>query len=111
MNKDLAERLKVETEKVAGILSNKEREKNFIGETFTVDKIYPLSDTAAGVSFLKDKSQKKVVLFFYFQADRWWRMVSTDEHCHAMMMFPILKAMIEIGNYDKNFEGLDGIPL
>jgi len=94
-----------EAVKVVGeILSNPDREKNPLGETFTKWKVWPLSDDTATGIYEKDITKKKVAVFFFWAANKWWRIVPTDGHCHGMMMFPAIKSMVELDNYDKDFD-------
>lgn len=104
MNKKVAKDLKLEAEKVALRYSNFERENNFNNETFSVNKIIPMSDSTASVIMNKN-SGKQVVLFFYLLKNCYWLyFVPSDSHIIGMSSFNNYKLRVEEHNFKHNFE-------
>lgn len=90
MKKELALKLKIEAEKVAGRFSRKDREGNVNGEDFTLKGCYALSEYTAFVRFNKTTTKDAVALFFYDNG-RWDYFFPTDNHIFGFRCFEVIK--------------------
>lgn len=88
---------------MANMLSNPDREKNYLQERFTRKRVIPLSDETAAAVYEKDKTKKKVVVFFFWNRGIWWHVPPKDTHVLGMSLFAKVKTEIEEENYDKDF--------
>lgn len=103
MRKEIAISLRKKAAEVAEILSNPNRENNPSGETFEIANIIPLSETTAGVVYLKSSGKLALACFFYVK-DFWLNWLPTDPHLLAMQYLADMKKKIEASNYKQNFE-------
>jgi hypothetical protein len=105
MKKDIAKKLSDRAEEVAKIYSSKTRSQNFNQETFSVNKIIPLSEAAAVVIYEKNTGKRVLCLFLYIRPlDSWFNMFPTDSHLLAFDRVKQYKEEIERYNYGFNFE-------
>ena len=103
MRKTLAISLRKKASEVAHIFSDPQRELNPSGETFEVERIDALSESVAGVIFLKN-SGKRAIACFYFVKNDWRYFFPSDSHLLGMQAFAELKKRIEISNFEENFK-------
>jgi hypothetical protein len=90
MKKDIALKLKIEAEKVAGRFSMKDREGNVSGEDFSLKSCYTLSEYTAFVRFNKTTTKDAVALFFYDNG-YWNYFFPTDNHIFGFRCFEIIR--------------------
>jgi hypothetical protein len=105
MNKDIAELLKEKAVEIAKYYSDKNREKNYSNETFSISKIIPLSEFSAAVEFIKTPSHKKAVaaLFWINAGEGYWiYFFPTDSHLLGMKYFEDIKQKVEENNFSLN---------
>lgn len=103
MRKDIAKSLLERAKECARVFSDKNRVRNYGGETSEVDDILPLSETTACVVF-KKSSEKKSCCFFYLRGDgQWVYFFPSDSHILGMSLFSKHKEQIEGYNFTKNF--------
>lgn len=102
MNKDLATKLKTFSLVIAGRFSRPDREKNPTHGVFTVDHIFPLSDSTAAITFTKN-TDKKAVAFCYAVKGQWYYFFPTDSHLVGMEAIGRYKLDLENFNFPFNF--------
>ena len=101
--------LKEKAAEVARRYSNKARERNTMGDTFTVKEIRPLSEAMAAVFFSKTSGKLMLGVFFYLETQkRWDYFLPTDSHLLGLADIPRLKAEVEKFNFAFNVEDGDG---
>jgi hypothetical protein len=105
MRKDTSIKLRDTAAKVAEIFSNPEREKNGNAEEFRLDKINPLSDHTAAVTFEKSTGKFSIAFFYYVDVNggEWRYFFPTDSHLLGMSLIGQAKQRIELANYGFNF--------
>jgi DNA-dependent RNA polymerase auxiliary subunit epsilon len=103
MEKSKAVMLRDSAEELAKVFSNPNREYNGQNETFKVDKITPMSDLTAVVTYRKSTG-KFAVQFWFWVKDRWWSFFPTDSHIEGMRHMIDAKVKIEQANFGFNFE-------
>jgi len=107
MEKRTAFLLRKRADEVAEMFSSKARAGNHAGETFTIDRIRPLSDLTACVVFDKDPGGKKAVAWFYFinskVKPRWEYFFVSYSHLVGLERVKYILEGIECHNYDLNF--------
>lgn len=94
--------------------SRPDRNKNHSGETFALESIIPLSESAAAVIYLKSSGKKAVAFFFLRwspknETNEWNYFFPSDGHILGFLEFPKIKAEIERENYIFNFDREPGI--
>lgn len=100
--------LKEKAAEVARRYSNKARERNTMGDTFTVKEMRPLSEALAAVIFSKTSGKLMLGVFFYLDAqERWEYFLPTDSHLLGLADIPRLKAEVEKYNFAFNFDDGD----
>ena len=100
--------LKEKAAEVARRYSNRARERNTMGDTFTVKEIRPLSEAMAAVFFSKTSGKLMLGIFFYLDAQkRWDYFLPTDSHLLGLADIPRLKAEVEKFNFAFNVEDGD----
>ena len=72
MDKQVAISLKREAEITAKKFSNVNRDNNFNGETFWIDKIIPLSAQSAMVVYEKTTGKKALAHFIHIRKQKRW---------------------------------------
>lgn len=97
MKKENLKSLKRRAEEIATAYSNPNREYNHTNEVFSMDKINPLSETTASVTFLKNTG-KRAVAFFFLVKNEWKYFFPTDSHILGMRYFHKIKLGIEYLN-------------
>jgi hypothetical protein len=102
VNKDLAVKLREFSLVIAGRFSHPDREKNPTHEIFTVDHIFPLSDSTAAITFKKN-TDKKAVAFCYAIKGGWYYFFPTDSHLVGMEAIGKYKLDLENFNFSFNF--------
>lgn len=103
MKKNLAISLREKASEVAHVFSNPHREYNPNSEIFEVEKIDALSESVAGVTFLKSTGKRALAYFFFVKND-WRYYFPTDSHILGMQAFAELKKKIEVSNFQENFK-------
>ncbi len=106
MKYEIAVELKKAAEELARFFSQPERKAMFTGEDWTLDDIFPLSDTAAAVVYLKTGGKKAVAFFFYDGTGNkksWKKFFPSDSHIVGMEAFSKYKLEIEHSNFGFNF--------
>jgi hypothetical protein len=103
MKKEFAEELESAIKEAATVFSDPSRQYNYEKETFEKGEVFPLSETAAAVVFMKS-SGKKAVAFFYRVKNYWKYFFPTDSHILGMAEFGPIKAQVEKFNYPVNFK-------
>jgi hypothetical protein len=106
MNKQIAKALGIAAREVAHNFSNKNREGNYKGETFSVHEVIPTSDQTA-IVFFKKNTRKLGMGFFYYinrgYSQGWKYFFPTDSHVTGMMATQFYKLEVERINYKENF--------
>ena len=104
MNKEIALKLKAKIDWIANKYSNPNREKNGNNETFSLNKIIPLSEYTA-VAFFNKSSEKQALAFLYYVSyqDGYWGYFFLKES-HVFGMSKITKYLQEVEefNFPKN---------
>jgi len=99
--------LHAEAYRVARIMSDPDRPKNYAKEIFTVESIAPLSEFTAVVIYFKNPSEKRAAAFFYYynvgKNPRWMNFFPTDSHIIGMATFGPYKRRLENENYYMNW--------
>ncbi len=106
MNKEIAQELKTEAERVSGLYSNPDREGNYAGEKFMVQEIIPTSDATAVVIYKKSTGKFALALFYYIArgvSKGWKYLFPTDSHILGFRAFETFKLQAERNNYKYNF--------
>ena len=106
MTKKLALELDKEAKRIAEMYSNPNRSRNVYKETYTVEKIYSMSDSCATVIYKRSKGKKMLAFFYYIKgmAPGWKYFIPTDSHILGFRAFEMLKLKAEIDNYKYNFD-------
>ena len=106
MQKERAQALRKKALEVGLAYSNPDREFNHNKESFTLDKIVPLSETT--VAAIYDKSTgKRAMAFFYWingGGGYWQYFFPSDSHIFGMRKLPDILHKIEQTNFEYNFE-------
>ena len=106
MQKKVAIKLKHKAYEIAKNYSRTDREFNVNNEEFKVDKIEPLSETTAIVTF--KKSSGKFALAFCFHVNMyggtWKYVMPTYDHCIGMERVKEMLFEIEKVNFFQNFK-------
>ena len=98
----IAKELKQEAEHIAKTFSDKKRELNQNQETFTLDKITPMSEYTA-VAVYRKSSGKFAIYFMFYVKNKWFGFFPTDSHLEGMKNMTSTKQKIEEANYSFNF--------
>uniref|UniRef100_A0A6M3XXX4 Uncharacterized protein n=1 Tax=viral metagenome TaxID=1070528 RepID=A0A6M3XXX4_9ZZZZ len=104
MNKDVAIKLKQKIDWIAEKYSNPDREKNGNNETFSLNKIVPLSEYTA-VAFFNKSSEKQALAFLYyveFQDGYWGYFFLKESHVFGMSKIVKYLQEIEEFNFPRN---------
>ena len=103
MKKEIALKLKATAKEAAKNFSKGERQGNMNGEKFQIDKIKPLSEDAATVTFLKSTGKRAIAFFYYMHMYQSWKyFFPTDGQLLAMGFMPRVKMVIEEANFYYN---------
>ena len=103
MTKDLKIKLIEEAEKVAKDFSSPNREFNYSKEVFEIDKIVPLSENTASVTYIKNTGRKGLALFYYINSKggHWEYFFPKDGHILGLEFFKEHYRKIEEENFEK----------
>ena len=104
MRKKIARALDEAAQNTAKLFSNPDRPQNHNKETFTVDKITPLSEYTACVVFRKDTGKFGAAFYYWVNANggEWRYFFPTDSHLLGMGLMCQAKQLIEFANYGFN---------
>ena len=105
MDKQVAISLQKEAELTAKKFSNSDRDNNFNGERFWIDKIIPLSAQSAMVIYEKTTGKKALAHFIHIRKQKRW-MYYFMGAAHFLNLHLLTKkyADIEKHNYKLNFD-------
>jgi len=106
MRKDVAIELKNKALEIARRYSNKDRQNNYNGETFTVADIIPLSAQGAMVVFQKDTGKKALAHFIHVDHPKnpfWQYYFVGAQHFINLHQLEKVYADIEQHNFKLNF--------
>lgn len=112
MTKEVAQELQVEARKIALAYSDPGRANNFARENYAVAKIVPLSESVAGVVFIKSSGKQALALVFIQKMARrpgeknlWGHLFLTNAHILAFGgHVQDLYREVEAFNYPVNFD-------
>lgn len=103
MRKETVESLIIKANEVARIYSDPNRQYNGNKETFSLEKVYPLSDSTALVQYLKSGGKRALLFFYYVKGGDFWNyFFPTDSHILGMSKVADFKLQMEQLNFDKN---------
>lgn len=108
MEKKLARSLRRAAQELAVRFSNKDRARNFAGETFALERIVPLSEKTAAAIYTKEPTKKRGLAFFYhlnMGGGRWMGFFPTESHIYGMQKLVNQLQEVEEQNFQLNFEG------
>lgn len=105
MKKDRAIELRALAFQVADNFSRKDREFNFSGETFDVEKIIPTSENTAVILFRKNTGKKGLAFCYYINmaGGMWKYFFPTYDHCVGMNLVEGYLHEVEEDNFKYNF--------
>jgi len=106
MNKEVALKLSAKAKEIAKNFSNVNREFNRNNESFTLNKIIPLSEKTA-VAIYDKSSRKKAIAFLYWinmGAGGWYYFIPTESHAYGMVKIQKYLQEVEEHNYPVNFQ-------
>lgn len=108
MNRDTFESLVVEATKIANHFSNPNRTHNYNKERFEIEEIIPLSETVAGVIYLKNNGLRALSLFLLVnKGSLWLNTFPADSHLLGFEGLKNLKFEVERKNgLKRNMERL-----
>ena len=105
MKKEIAIKLRIAAEKASEVFSDPQRPLNTNKETFSVDKVTPLSESTAAVTFCKDARKFALAFFYYLNTSggQWRYFFPSDSHLLGMGMMSQAKQCIEVANIGFNW--------
>lgn len=106
MNKEVALKLSAKAKEIAERYSLPNREFNVTNETFTLNKIIPLSEKTA-VAIFDKSSRKRAIAFLYWinmAGGSWQYFIPTESHAYGMVKIQKHLQEVEEYNYPVNFQ-------